>query len=102
MSSAHGRESKKPPGRAHSESCGVQSSGLLLCAGGVGGIQPLMPAGEAGGCAPRSDRGGEIWELLGGVTLHQDVPVVEGVEINLDDICVGVVDPHALKRMGAD
>ena len=51
--------------------------------------------------ASLSDCGSEIWELLGGVTLDQDVPVVEGVEINLDDIGTGVVDPHDTERMTA-
>ena len=44
----------------------------------------------------RLDRGGEIGELLGAVTLDEEVPVIEGFEVNLDDICTGVVDPHVL------
>jgi len=39
---------------------------------------------------------GEVGELLGAVTFDQEVPVVEGFEVNLDDICTGVVDPHVL------
>ncbi len=38
----------------------------------------------------------EVGELLGGVTLDQEVPVVQGLEVNFDDICTGVVDPHVL------
>jgi hypothetical protein len=68
----------------------------------MGGVQPLRPTGEAGGRVLRLDRGSEIGELLRGITLDQDVPVVQGVEINLDDICVGVVDPHVTERMGGD
>ena len=49
-----------------------------------------------------SDCFGEIRELLGGVTLNQDVSVVQSVEINLDDICIGVVDPHDTEIMGRD
>ncbi len=50
----------------------------------------------------RSDGFSQIRELFGGVTLNEDVPVVQGVEINLDDICTGVVDPHATEIMGRD
>lgn len=67
-----------------------------------GGVQPLVTAQEAARCVLRSDRSSEIRELLRGITLDQDVPVVEGVEINLDDICIGVVDPHDTERMGGD
>ena len=38
----------------------------------------------------------EVGELLGGIALDQKVPVIEGLEINFDDICIGVVDPHVL------
>jgi hypothetical protein len=38
----------------------------------------------------------EVGELLGGITLDQEVPVVQGFEVDLDDICTGVVDPHVL------
>jgi hypothetical protein len=38
----------------------------------------------------------EVGELLGGITFDQKVPVVQGFEVNLDDICTGVVDPHVL------
>ena len=72
------------------------------CSVDAGGVQPLTPAGEAGRRELRSDRSSEIWELLRGITLDQDVPVVQGVKINLDDICVGVVDPHDTERMGGD
>lgn len=75
---------------------------VLVVLGRRGGLQPLRPAGEAGRRVLRSDRGSEVGELLRGITLDQDVPVVQGVEINLDDICIGVVDPHAVKRMGGD
>ncbi len=46
-----------------------------------------------------SDRGGQgvlVVELLRGVTLNQDIAVVERLEVNLDDINTGVVDPHVL------
>jgi hypothetical protein len=46
-----------------------------------------------------SDGGGQgvlVVELLRGVTLYQDITVVEGLEVNLDDISTGVVDPHVL------
>ena len=33
-------------------------------------------------------------KLLGGVALNQDIAVVERLEVNLDDISTGVVDPH--------
>jgi hypothetical protein len=49
------------------------------------------------------DRGGQrvlVVELLRGVTLYQDIPVVERVEVNLDDISTGVVDPHVLDSRG--
>ena len=69
---------------------------------GAGGVQPLTPAGRAGRRALRSDRSGEIGELLRGISLDQDVPVVQGVKINLDDICMGVVDPHDTELMGGD
>ena len=39
-------------------------------------------------------------ELLGGLAFDQDVAVVEGFEINLDDIGTCVVDPHDTERMG--
>ena len=44
-----------------------------------------------------SDRGGQrvlVVELLRGVALDQDIAVVERLEVNLDDISTGVVDPH--------
>lgn len=41
-----------------------------------------------------------ILELLGGVTLHEEVAVVQGFEVNFDDIGTGVVDPHTKKRIG--
>ena len=47
-----------------------------------------------------SDRGGQLLavvQLLRGVALYQDIAVVERVEVNLDDIGTGVVDPHVLK-----
>ena len=50
----------------------------------------------------KSDSLGEVRELLGGITLDQDVPVVEGVEINFDDIGTGVVDPHVNEAIGHD
>ncbi len=62
------------------------------------------PGGPRQGLAAErlsSDSFSEIWELLGGVTLDQDVPVIQGVEINLDDIGTGVVDPHDIERMTA-
>lgn len=37
---------------------------------------------------------GNVDELLRGVTLDQEVTVIEGFEINFDDIGTGVVDPH--------
>jgi hypothetical protein len=46
-----------------------------------------------------SDRGWQLLiavKLLGGVTLDEDIAVVERLEINLDDISTGVVDPHVL------
>lgn len=73
---------------------------VLVVLVGAGAGERLTPAREAGGRVLRSDRSGEIWELLRGVTLDQDVPVVQGVKINLDDICIGVVDPHANEGMG--
>jgi hypothetical protein len=46
-----------------------------------------------------SDCGGKcvlVFELLRGVALNQDIAVVERIEVNLDDISTGVVDPHVL------
>ena len=37
---------------------------------------------------------GNVDELLGGITLHEHVAVIQSVEVNLDDIGTGVVDPH--------
>ncbi len=52
---------------------------------------------SAGGPAVMaSDCLSEVGELLGGVTLDKKIPVIEGFEVNLDDICTGVVDPHVL------
>jgi hypothetical protein len=50
-----------------------------------------------------SDRGWQLLavvKLLGGVTLDQDIAVVESLEVNLDDISTGVVDPHVLNSRG--
>jgi hypothetical protein len=44
--------------------------------------------------------GVKVVKLLRGVTLHEQIAVVERVEVDLDDICVGVVDPHTDERMG--
>ena len=44
--------------------------------------------------------GVQVVELLGSVALDEEIAVVERFEINLDDICVGVVDPHDTERMG--
>ena len=41
-----------------------------------------------------------VFELLRGVTLNEEVAVVERFEINFDDICTGVVDPHETDCMG--
>ena len=41
-----------------------------------------------------------ILELLGGVTLNEEVAVIQGFEVNFDDIGTGVVDPHTKKRIG--
>ena len=41
---------------------------------------------------------GHVGELLGGVTLDQNVAVIQGVEVNLDDVGAGVVDPHDTER----
>ena len=46
-----------------------------------------------------SDCGGKgvlVVELLRSVALNQDIAVVERIEVNLDDISTGVVDPHVL------
>ena len=37
-----------------------------------------------------------VVELLRGVALYQEITVVERLEVNLDDISTGVVDPHVL------
>lgn len=37
-----------------------------------------------------------VVELLGGQTLDEIIAVVESLEVNLDDISTGVVDPHVL------
>lgn len=63
---------------------------------GVALRRGVRPAGEPA----ESDSLGEVGELLGRVTLDQDVPVVQGIEIYFDDICVGVVDPHVYEAMG--
>lgn len=41
-----------------------------------------------------------IVKLLGGVALDENIAVVERLEVNLDDISTGVVDPHVTERMG--
>lgn len=41
----------------------------------------------------------EVVKLLGGFTLDEDIAVVESLEVNLDDIGTGVVDPHDTERM---
>ena len=48
------------------------------------------------------DRADVVVELLGGVALDEEVAVVQGVEVNLDDISVGVVDPHGFERKRVD
>lgn len=58
-----------------------------------GARPPNLPGRLAGDRMP-------VFELLRGVTLHKHIAVVEGVEVNLDDISVGVVDPHVTERMG--
>ena len=35
-----------------------------------------------------------VLELLGGVTLHEKVTVIQGFEVNFDDVGTRVVDPH--------
>jgi hypothetical protein len=50
-----------------------------------------------------SDRLGQrllVVELLRGIALYQDIAVVERLEVNLDDISTGVVDPHVLDSRG--
>jgi hypothetical protein len=37
---------------------------------------------------------GNVDELFGGVTLNEIVAVIQGFEVNFDDISAGVVDPH--------
>ena len=76
----------------------VRSGGSLY------GCYLTPPGGPRQGLAVEqlvSDSFSEIWELLGGVTLDQDVPVIQGVEINFDDIGTGVVDPHDTEPMTA-
>ena len=41
-----------------------------------------------------------VVKLLRGVALDEEIAVVEGLEVDLDDICTGVVDPHDTERMG--
>lgn len=41
-----------------------------------------------------------VVELLRGVALYQHIAVVERVEVNLDDVSAGVIDPHASQAMG--
>jgi len=38
----------------------------------------------------------KIRELLGSHSLDEEVPVVQGLEVNLDDVGVALVDPHVL------
>ncbi len=37
-----------------------------------------------------------VVELLGGQALDEKIAMVESLEVNLDDISTGVVDPHVL------
>ena len=37
-----------------------------------------------------------VVKLLRGDSFYQDIAVVEGLEVTLDDISTGVVDPHVL------
>jgi len=39
-----------------------------------------------------------VVQLLRGIALHEHISVVEGVEVNLDDVGAGVVDPHDTER----
>ena len=41
-----------------------------------------------------------VLELLGGIALNEEVTVVQGVEVNFDDIGIEVVNPHAQDSMG--
>ena len=50
-----------------------------------------------------SDRGWQLLtvvKLLRSIALDQDIAVVESLEVNLDDISTGVVDPHVLNSRG--
>ncbi|CKI27196.1 Uncharacterised protein [Mycolicibacterium smegmatis] len=42
----------------------------------------------------------EVVKLLRGVTLDENIAVVKSLEVDLDDIGTGVVDPHDSERMG--
>lgn len=42
----------------------------------------------------------KLFELLRGLAFHEHVAVVEGLEVNLDDVGTCVVDPHDTERMG--
>ena len=42
-----------------------------------------------------------VLELLGGVTLNEEIAVVQGVEVNFDDIGIEVVNPHASGLYGS-
>ena len=55
----------------------------------VGGSSRVCVAGRLDGL-------GEIRELLGSHSLDEEVPVVQGLEVNLDDVGVALVDPHVL------
>ena len=57
----------------------------------VGGSSRVCVAGRLDGL-------GEIRELLGSHSLDEEVPVVQGLEVNLDDICVGLVETRVLIR----
>ena len=59
----------------------------------VGRIRPLGPGnGRIGRSAGVGQR--RVLELLGGVTLHEEITVIQGFEVNFDDVGTRVVDPH--------
>ena len=82
--------------------------------------EPRYPGGQRSGPCGRLTRGqaaesgsrigqpnraaesGNVDELLGGVALNEEVTVIEGFEVNFDDIGTGVVDPHTDETMGCD
>ena len=64
--------------------------------GPLGRLSQVNARRRARAYSDGSAQGVLVVELLRGVALDQEIPVVKRLEVNLDDISTGVVDPHVL------